>query len=187
VNVLPSVRDIFPTGQSIRYLLVGTWNTLFGYALFASLTYLFTGLIPCAYLLASLLGNVVAVTVAFLGYKWFVFRTQGDYLREYLRCWAVYGTATIVGLVALPLLVIGLSWLMGPHAYVPYLCGALLTALSVLTSFLGHKHFSFAGGKRRKDAPGEKLVWLPAEDDFPAVENIYLQRSATTTAPRAGA
>ncbi len=142
---LPLLKEVFPAGQTLRYLLVGTWNTFFGYALFAAFTYLLTGLIPYAFLLASLLANVVAVTVAFLGYKWFVFRTRGNYLREYLRCWTVYGTATIAGLAAVPLVVAALNWLTGPHAYVPYLAGALLTALSVSASFLGHRHFSFAG------------------------------------------
>jgi putative flippase GtrA len=146
VNELRRPRSFFPVGQTVRYLVVGAWNTFFGFALFAAFTCLLTGLIPNAYLLSSLLANFLAVSVAFLGYKWFVFHTQGNYLREYLRCWTVYGTATLASLVALPVLVMGLSWLLGSHGYIPYLAGGLLTALNVLASFLGHKHFSFAGG-----------------------------------------
>ena len=150
MSVAENLRRWVPLGQAARYLLVGAWNTLFGYLLYAGLTYLLTGRIPCAYLAAALLGNVIAVTVAFLGYKWFVFRTRGNYLREYLRCWTVYGVSTVVGLAALPLVVVGLTWSVGPHAWIPYLAGGLLTGVTVIISFLGHKNFSFAARPRNR-------------------------------------
>ena len=34
----------------------------------------------------------LGITVAFLCYKHFVFRTKGNYLKEWLRCFAVYGS-----------------------------------------------------------------------------------------------
>ena len=39
------------------------------------------------------LANLIAITVAFLGYKWFVFRTRGNYLVEWIRCFGVYGSS----------------------------------------------------------------------------------------------
>ena len=133
-----------PRGQVLRYLLVGTWNTLFSYAAYALLTHLFTRLTSFyPYEFASLLGSAISITVSFLGYKWFVFRTQGNYLREWLRAMAVYATSIAVTTLSLPPLV-GLlrhttPW---PHA-APYLAGAMVTAVSVTMSFFGHKHFSF--------------------------------------------
>ncbi len=141
----------FPPAQVLRYLIVGAWNTLFGYSLFAALTYLLTGVVPYAYMAASVLGNVGAITVAFFGYKWFVFRTKGNYLREYLRCYVVYGTAMLVGLALLPIVVYLLEHVVGLHRSAPYVAGAMLTVGTVLMSFVGHKRFSFAakGGAER--------------------------------------
>jgi putative flippase GtrA len=134
----------FPPGQMVRYLIVGVWNTLFGYGLYALFTWLLTGVMPFPYMLASVLSNVIAVTGAFLGYKWFVFKTKGNYLREYLRCYMVYGTAFLVNLALLPILVYLLNLVVRPRTCVPYLAGAILTAGTVVLSFVGHRQFSFA-------------------------------------------
>ncbi len=82
-------------GQVARYLVIGAWNTLFGYGTFALLNFLFARLLEGEYLAAmaaSVLANVIAISVAFLGYKLWVFRTKGNFLREYLRCFLVYGS-----------------------------------------------------------------------------------------------
>lgn len=148
---LPSLVRRLPLGQFVRYLVVGGWNTLFGYGLFAGFTYLLTGRVPFAYMVACVLSNVIAITVAFLGYKWFVFRTKGNYLREYFRCYLVYGTAALANLALLPVLVEPLSWILGPRKEsAPYLAGAILLLGSVLVSFVGHRQFSFAVKKEKK-------------------------------------
>src|ERR1035437_8903670 len=74
-----------PPGQFGRYLLVGTWNTLFGYGTFALFTAVLNPFVPHSYILASLLSSLLNITVAYLGYKWFVFKTRGHYLREWMR------------------------------------------------------------------------------------------------------
>ena len=73
-------RSFGSTQQIVRYLIAGGFNTVFGYGLFAVFNWLFSRRIPYSYLLASLLSNLIAITVAFLAYKWFVFRTRGNYL-----------------------------------------------------------------------------------------------------------
>ena len=50
------------TSQFIRYLLVGGFNTAFGYGLFALLNWLFRGLGSFSYMYAWFLANVVAIT-----------------------------------------------------------------------------------------------------------------------------
>ena len=145
-----------PPGQVVRYLVVGVWNTLFGYGLFALLTYLLTPRIPYAYMAASVLSHVVAVTVAFVGYKRFVFRTQGNFLREYFRCYVVYGTTFLVSFSLLPVLVFLLN-LMMDRAYSPYVAGAILTAGNVVLSFFGHQRYTFG----RKPEESELSAPLP--------------------------
>ena len=129
--------------QFIRYLLVGSFNTLFGYGLFALLNWLLQGLGSYSYLLAAVLGNIIAITVAFLGYKWFVFRTRGHYLREWIRCVGVYGSTMVIGLAGLWILVPILRHHLAKPVFAPYLAGALMTGVGVVISFLGHKNISF--------------------------------------------
>jgi putative flippase GtrA len=92
---------------------------------------------------AAALANFIAITVAFLGYKWFVFRTRGNYLREWIRCLGVYGSSALIGLVGLPILVP----ILRPHLRNPglasYIAAAIMTIVTVLFSFVGHKNISF--------------------------------------------
>jgi putative flippase GtrA len=141
--VLAALTAHFPPGQFARYLAVGAWNTLFGYSLYAALTALLTPLIPYSYMVASLLANVVSITVAFLGYKWFVFKTKGNYLREWARCVAVYSGAIAIGLMLLPILVGAVRHYTRYQRQAPYIAGAMLTGVSVVFSFVGHRKFSF--------------------------------------------
>ena len=129
--------------QFIRYLLVGGFNTAFGYSLFALLNWSFAGLGSYSYMYAAVLSNLIAITVAFLGYKWFVFKTRGNYLREWVRCLGVYGSSVAIGLVGLPILVTILRSHLQRPAQAPYLAAAILTVITVIFSFLGHKNISF--------------------------------------------
>jgi len=132
-----------PRAQLLRYLIVGAWNTLFGYSVFAGLTYVLTGHVPYAYMVANVLSNVVAITVAYVGYKLFVFKTKGNYLREYLRFYVVYGAAMLLGLALLPVFVVLVGLVLPRPALVPYVAQALVIPVTVLSSFVGHKRYSF--------------------------------------------
>lgn len=141
---MPVTSDSRKTlSQFVRYVLVGGFNTLFGYGVFALLTWLFRGLGRFSYMYAAVLTNVVAITVAFLGYKWFVFRTKGNYLAEWIRCFGVYGGNALLGLAALPILTELLRHHLARPETAPYLGAALLTVLGVAVSFVGHKKITF--------------------------------------------
>ncbi|HEV2448761.1 MAG TPA: GtrA family protein, partial [Candidatus Sulfopaludibacter sp.] len=133
----------FPPGQFARYLLVGAWNTLFGYATYAAFTAALDPYIPQSYLAALVLSSIVNITNAFLAYKWFVFRTKGGYLREWARCLAVYGSSTALSLFLLPAVVAVLRYGAGMRQAAPYVGGALLTCFGVIYNFVGHRKFSF--------------------------------------------
>jgi putative flippase GtrA len=138
--------------QVARYILVGAFNTGFGYSLFVALNYLFRRLGIYGSELASLLGNIIAITTAFLGYKWFVFRTHGNYLREWLRCISVYGTSMLFSLVMLPPLTLLLRRWFGPTQTASNIAAAILTIVTVAASYFGHKHFSFRSSGDAMDA-----------------------------------
>ena len=132
-----------PQGQFARYLMVGVWNTVFGYSLYALFTALLMPRVRFGYIYASVASNLIAITVAYFCYKIFIFKTQGNYLMEWLRCILVYGSALLPGLVLLPLLVGCLHYGFHLGQSAPYVAGALWTGLTVIYSFLGHKNFSF--------------------------------------------
>ena len=132
-----------PPGQLGRYVLIGVWNTVFGYGTFALFTALLNRYMPASYLAGSLIASVLNITVSFLGYKWFVFKTKGNYLREWMRCNVVYGTTTLIGIMLLPVFVFGFRKSLGLDAAAPYVAGATVTGLNVIISFLGHRNFSF--------------------------------------------
>jgi putative flippase GtrA len=138
-----NLRRHIPPGQFGRYLLVGGWNTLFGYGTFALFTAVLNPIVPHGYIWASFFSSLLNITAAYFGYKWFVFKTKGNYLREWMRCVAVYSGAIVLSLIALPVLVLLIRRNTRFFAEAPYIAGAVLTVFMVLYSFLGHKKFSF--------------------------------------------
>jgi putative flippase GtrA len=142
--------------QLLRYLLVGGFNTCFGYGLFVAFNYLFRRLGVYGSEIASLLSNVIAITAAFLGYKWFVFRTHGSYLREWLRCMSVYGSSMLFSLIMLPPLTLFLRRWFGPTQMASNLAAAILIVVTVIASYFGHKHFSFRRSGTAMDAAPDR-------------------------------
>jgi len=132
----PAGGRVRRVSQFLRYLVTGGVNTAFGYGVYAGLTWLLTDRLRGAYMVAAVASNILAITFSYATYKVFVFKTRGHYLREYLRTYLVYGGVTLLGLALLPLLV----EVLGVNAY---LAALLLIPVTVLCSFLGHKHFSF--------------------------------------------
>jgi putative flippase GtrA len=102
---LQRIVNLFPAGQFARYLCVGLFNSLFGYINFAVILALLNKVLPLRFLyltvvLASILSIPLNISVSYFTYKFFVFRTKGNYLGEWFKCFAVYGTGMIPGLVA---------------------------------------------------------------------------------------
>ena len=62
--------------RMMRYMLIGGWNTLFGIGAYAILYKLLHARVN--YLLLLIPANILAITNAYLGYKFVVFRTKGD-------------------------------------------------------------------------------------------------------------
>lgn len=121
------------TAHHIRYLVVGGWNTAFAYAVFAGLHLAFPDLHYMAVLLVT---HVVGTMNAFVGYRYLVFKVRGRFLGDLGRFVLVYLGAFAFNVVALPVLVEGLGW------NVLFVQG-LIIAVTIVSSYLGHKHFSF--------------------------------------------
>lgn len=140
---LETLTKHIPPGQVGRYLLTGGFNTLFGYGTFALFTMLFAPLGRQSYILAVVPSTLINITVSFLGYKWFVFKTKGNYLREWVRCVGVYSGSMALSMTLLPVFVFVIRHRFGYESQAPYIAGALLGGITVIISFFGHKHISF--------------------------------------------
>jgi putative flippase GtrA len=127
---------------------VGACNTIFGYGCFALFTLLLTPVFSYGYVLASLFANLLSITFAFFGYKWFVFKTKGNYLQEWIRCVGIYAGSMILSAAALPVVVGIIRRQPGHDRSAPYIAGAIVLVFSVIFSFFGHRHISFADGIR---------------------------------------
>lgn len=86
-----------------------------------------------------MIANVLAISMSFLTYKLFVFRTHGNWLREYLRCYVAYGGMSIVSIALFTALVDGLRQSV-------WLAQALTILITVGVSYFAHKTFTFKGG-----------------------------------------
>ena len=179
-----------PKRQFTRYLAVGVFNTLWGYCTFALCLFLFSHLLPqhflyLAVVIASLVSTPLNITVAYFGYKLFVFRTKGNYLVEWLRCFAVYGLGMLPGLLILSALTRLLQTILHNHraplvaelhsmqlavadhatlvsflhhasdsrAAAGYIAGALVQGFTTISSFVGHRKFSFKPKRSVPSAP----------------------------------
>ena len=170
--------NAFPAGQFFRYVGVGLFNTVFGYSTFALILSLLNHLVPqrllyLTVIAASLLSTPLNITVAYFGYKFLVFKTRGNYLLEWFKCFGVYGLGMLPGLFALSAVTRLLQSLfhthapalhatvdgLGPHLSGPalgvvqrlssghaaagYVAGALVQGFTTLFSFVGHKKVTF--------------------------------------------
>lgn len=175
---LQRLVNLFPGGQFFRYLMVGGFNTLFGYCTFVLTLSLLGKAVPPRFLylsapLASIISTPLNITVAYFGYKLFVFRTRGNHLMEWLKCFAVYGSGMIPGLIVLGGLTRLLQSQIHQHAAALHgelaaieshlggapltlvqhvahgrniagnVAGAIVIAVSTIYSFVGHKKVTF--------------------------------------------
>jgi putative flippase GtrA len=120
--------------EKVRYLITGAWNTLVGYLIFALLFALFSG--QMNYMVIMLISNVFSITNAYVSYKFFVFKTPGNYLKEYMRFYVVYGASIVLNIILLPIFV----EIFHIH---PLISQAIIMTVAIISSYIGHKNFSF--------------------------------------------
>ena len=132
IPVLRRLTDI--QYEVLTYLLTGAWNTVFGMGLYALVYYLFGKHVH--YIILSIIVNIAAITNAFLCYKFFVFRTKNNWVKEYFRCCVVYGSVALCN--------IGLLWLLVHFFNMnPAWANVLGVAFVSFVSYFAHKYFSF--------------------------------------------
>jgi len=126
----------------IRFLIIGAWNTIFGYGSFLFLYWFLSFFLTprfMAYMTASIVGNIIAMTNAFIFHKYFTFKSseQGlDALREYFRFGGTFLFNFILGLILLPFCV-------EVFGMTPQVSAAVIILICTVFSYIGHSRFSF--------------------------------------------
>jgi putative flippase GtrA len=120
--------------KELRYVLAGIWNKLFGY--FTSLLIYDSFHVFLHILFIGLIANILNISMSFLTYKVFVFRTKNHWLKEYLGSYIIYGGVALISLCIL--------WLAVDYLKMPFwIAQALVMSLGVIISYIGHDRFTF--------------------------------------------
>ena len=117
--------------QKIRFLFVGILNTLVGYGAFALFVYF-----KLHYTLAITLATCIGTLHSYAWNKYFTFKRKEKSGAEFVRFLMVYGGIYLMNIVAL--------WLFVDVGRVnPLVSQAIILILITITSYVGHKHWSF--------------------------------------------
>jgi len=122
-------------------------NTVFSYALFAVALWVVELFVPGVQTnwlrvdLVLVFTWVISVTFSWGMFKLFVFRTRGtNWIREWLRSYAVYASSLVLNLVAL--------WaLVGRLHVTPLVSQAIWAVFMAVYSYFAHKWFTFGAPK----------------------------------------
>ena len=120
--------------EKTRYLIAGIWNSVFGYSiglmLYESLSLRFHIIV------ISVIANILAISVAFITYKLFVFKTKGNWFLEYYKCYLVYGGSAVVGTALIWLFVDFFKW---PF----WISQGIVMTITMVVSYFIHRIFTF--------------------------------------------
>lgn len=136
-------KTISIRGRGFRFILVGIWNTIFGYGLFFCLDTLFAYIIRpdyLAYMSAMVVSQVISILNAYLFHKIVTFRSAvGGWgmVAEFFRFSTTYALTFGISLVLLPLLV-------EIFHLIPKVAGLIITLVCAGLSYVGHSRFSFS-------------------------------------------
>lgn len=120
--------------RQLRFVVVGIWNTLAGYLLFVIVYRLFSTVLP--YPVLAVFTHVAAISQAFLCQRYLVYRSEGHWLREFMRFHVAHLGLFALSLACLTALV---EW-GGLH---PLLAQAAVTTAAVIASYFVHTFFTF--------------------------------------------
>lgn len=123
--------------EKMLYVLVGGWNTLVQYAIFALCWYLFHDDLSAEVILvvSYLIGSVNG----FLCFRYIVFRPARHPFLEYLRFQVIYVPLLLLNMLVLPLL-------LRHTSLNAYAIQGLWVVFVVVAGYLGNKYFTFRGG-----------------------------------------
>jgi len=119
--------------ELIKFGMVGTWNTVFGYLLLFTMYHFFPKL---HYMIIFYICNAIGLVNSYLCYKIFVFKTKKNYLKESAKFYAV--VLTNIGIASV-YMVLAVEWLK----ILPLYAQAAYPVFGMFISYFGHKKITF--------------------------------------------
>lgn len=107
----------------VRFLFVGLWNTIFGLILFLLLLEVFTSL---NYSILLIISFLISSAQSHFTQRRLVWRSNTNYLREFLRYFGWTSGIFLINLLLLPFLVEGLNWPIYPSQIFMVICLTIL-------------------------------------------------------------
>jgi len=134
-----------PHGEKALYLVIGAFNTVVGYAVWAALYGLLSHSVSYAAIIV--VAYAIAITNAYVWYRLIVFRSHDSVWRELPRFSTVYLATMAVNLIVFPIAVRRLPW----NAYA---IQAVFTLGVVAASYTAHRNISFRASSPPAPTPG---------------------------------
>lgn len=133
---IDSIPPAAPVGGTrLRFLLVGAWNSAFGYLCFAALHLLAGDALGA--IGTIILAYSLSLPHAFLTQKYFVFRQHGEPWMQLVR-FAIANSAVFAANLTVVPVALALSTLD------PLVVQLVFVLISAVVSYVLHKHYSFA-------------------------------------------
>ena len=137
--------------QRIRFLIVGGINTLVGFTFFALFDFLIGDALGRFGYMVALVGSyAVAIGVAFVLHRRFVFHVHGKVLLD-------LGRFVLTNMVGFGLNAVILPTLVTLTGLVPVAAQAITAFLVAIASYFLHKYFSFRRSAPSPDLADQKL------------------------------
>lgn len=122
----------FKIPQKIRFILVGSFNTIIAYILFG----LFYHILEIHYNISLVLQYVLGVNISIFTMRYFVFQHTTHFYKEYLKAWNTY-----IVLLALNILWLSLIDIILPQYIL--LSQLLYIIIATALTYICHKYYSF--------------------------------------------
>jgi len=130
----------------VKFVIVGIWNTFFGYALFFALDTMFEKTILLryvAYMSAMVLSNIAAIANAYIFHKYITVQSDvrgRGVLMEFLKFSTTYMVTLCLSLILLPFFVEIL------HVH-PRVGALIILGICTIVSYYGHSKYTFRRDK----------------------------------------
>jgi putative flippase GtrA len=123
------------SNQKARYLLVGSYNAVFGYLLFVITFYFFSSTVNHYFLLA--ICHLIGTIHNFFSYSTFVFKPKVTALKNYLKFNLVYVFTFLINLILFTLLTKVMNWNL-------YFSQFLIVLFLAVVGYILNKYYSFS-------------------------------------------
>ena len=126
----------------IKFVLVGIWNTIFGYGIFCLFDTFFAWLISsrsAVYMCAMVLAQILGVINAYIFHKYITFKSEAKgkaIIAEFFRFSTTYLVTLCLNLVLLP------TFVEINHIH-PKIAAAIIMIICAIISYFSHSMFSF--------------------------------------------